>query len=107
MYDLTTTMEEEKQKSFLEEVQAFDESVKRKILVVATVVIMIVVAYVWVGYFNGLVAGSSQQDQPPVVAAAQTPSGNSGYNLWQSMTSGMADIVNTFRGPGQYTVTPQ
>lgn len=52
------TMEEEKQKSFLEEVQAFDEPIKRRILIVATVVVMLVVAYVWVGYFNGLVAGS-------------------------------------------------
>jgi hypothetical protein len=101
-------MEEEKQKSFLEEIQAFDESVKRKILVVATVVVMIVVAYAWVGYFNGLVAESSQQ-QATGTATQTAASGaeSGGYNFWQSMKSGMADIVNTFRGPGRYTVTPQ
>jgi hypothetical protein len=95
-------MEEEKQKTFLEEVQAFDEPVKRKILAVATVVVMVVVAYVWVGYFNGLVAGSS--DQSATVAQGNADGGNS---FWQNMENDMASIANTVRGSGQYKVTPQ
>jgi hypothetical protein len=95
--------------SFIDELQGLDESAKRKILVAATVVIMIVVAYLWIGYFNGLVAGSSQQ-QSATVAVAQTPAGaatNNGNSFWQNMKNDMANIANTFRGPGQYTVTPQ
>ncbi len=100
---------EQKSRTFLEELQALDESVKRRVLTVATVVVMVVVAYVWVGYFNGLVAGSSQE-QSAIVAAAQTPTGGAGdggYNFWQSIKSGWTNMENTVRGPGHYTITPQ
>jgi hypothetical protein len=89
---------EKNKKSFFEELQSLSESTKQRILVVSTIVIMIVVVYVWLGYFNGIVAqAQSQQTQP-------TSSGN---NFWQTVKDDMGNMVNNFKQPGQYTVQPK
>lgn len=103
-------MEEEK-KTFIEELQALDESVKRRILTVSTIVVVAVVAYAWIGYFNSLVVGSSEQatavaTTPTATVPGPTVQGDS-QSFWQGMENDMADIGNTLRGPGQYSVKPQ
>jgi hypothetical protein len=87
--------QEEPQKSFLEELQSLDEPVKRRILVVSAIIIMAIVIYVWLGYFNGLVATNQPQQ-----------TSGSGSSFWRNMTGDMADMINFFRGPRQYVVQP-
>jgi hypothetical protein len=91
--------------SFFESLQSMDESMKQKILVVATVVIMILVVYVWLGYFNGIVAGTSQSNTSVATAQVQ-PVSSGGNSFWQSMKDDMANMANVFKQPGQYNVQP-
>jgi hypothetical protein len=96
------------QKNFFEGLQSLSESMKQRILVVSTIVIMVVVVYVWLGYFNGIVANNSQSDQTIAQSVPQqTEPAASGPNFWQKMESGMANIVGVFKQPGQYNVQPQ
>ncbi len=55
----------EEEKSPLQKLQSLDEPTKRKVVVGASAVAMVIVVYFWVAYFNGLVAGFTQS---PVVA---------------------------------------
>ena len=80
-------------KSFFEALQALDEATKRKVMVVATIVLMIGVVYVWLGYFNGLVAGSSQN-------------GSSTATIANDFAGAVKGIGGAFQNPGQYTVGP-
>ena len=94
--------------SFFEQLQSLDESMKQKILIVATIVIMVVVVYVWIGYFNGIVAGVSQPDQSVAQVQPQATQPTSGGNsVWQDMQNGMANMINAFKQPGQYTIEPK
>jgi hypothetical protein len=128
-------MHEEPRKGFIEELQSLDEPVKRRVLVIAAIVAMFVVVYVWLGYFNNLVtaipqeqvAQNTMQDQavtpsaPPApvpIAETMGSSAASGPSVWQRMSGGMAYMygaaANVLRGfasifgaPGQYTIKPQ
>jgi hypothetical protein len=44
---------------FLHRLQGLDETKKQKIMVVATVIIMIVVIWLWAVYFNSIVVGGA------------------------------------------------
>ncbi len=48
-------MEEERTPGFLEELQALDEGKKRKVLIAAVAIMMVLVVFVWMLYFNGIV----------------------------------------------------
>ena len=95
-------MPEELPKSFLEELQSLNEPTKRKVLVVATILIMFVIVYFWLGYFNGLVASVAQvpvadsEGQPQ----SQQSSGESGF--FQNMKNGMAMVANDLAGAPQW-----
>jgi hypothetical protein len=127
------TMHEENKKSFLDELQSLGEATKKKVVVVATAILMIGVVYLWLGYFNGLVAGGSAQ--PTQVAdgdvggqaqiAQQNPSDTTGANtangdpsFAQNFKNGMSAIggdfagmgqafVGAFESPGKYNIQPQ
>ncbi|HEX4104403.1 MAG TPA: hypothetical protein VHZ04_02920 [Candidatus Paceibacterota bacterium] len=124
-------MPDEHKKGFLEELQSLDEGTKQKVLIVATVVIMIVIIYFWLAYFNNIVAGVGQVAAGPAVnaapatatatatAPASVPSAAAaaGPSIWQQMGGGLAAIGqffinlahgvrNVFQTPGQYTVNP-
>jgi len=123
------TMHEENKKSFLDELQSLSEATKKKVVIIATAVLMIGVVYLWLGYFNGLVAGGSQQQQTAANGdagnqaqiAQQNPSGTSGANgagdansnpgFAQNFKNGMAAIGQAFVGalksPGKYNIQPQ
>lgn len=77
-------------KSFLEKLQSADEVTKKRWMVLSTVVVMAVVVYIWLAYFNSLVASFSQQ---------QVPSGsqaNEGRTFWQTMKNGAAILYQGF-----------
>jgi len=122
-------MQEETKRSFIEELQALNEPTKRKVLIGATVVIMLIVAYLWLGYFNGLIAASSQapvaaaqpttaeEQQPQVQQPQADVAPPPALGVWQNVEQGMATIGGFFAGafasfahlvriPGQYNISP-
>lgn len=109
-------MQDEHKKSFLEELQSLDEPTKKKVMIVATVVIMGVVIYFWLAYFNNLVAGIDQSTVAENVSSSAATA--SGPGLGESLRNGIASIGNVFMGivhglanifqaPRQYLITPQ
>ena len=116
--------------SFLEELRALSEPAKKKILVAATVAIMIIVVYFWLAYFNNIIAGVSrpavaltdqaaQNAQP--AATGSVPAGNASASgetsLLGHIGNGAAFLYGNFlnfehglgnilQAPGQYNVQP-
>ena len=74
----------ESRKTFLEELQSLEEPTKFKILIASTVVIMIVVVYFWLAYFNGIVSSVSQ----PTVADQNQPAPAAVANHWNALPLG-------------------
>ncbi len=114
-------MREEEKKSFLEELQSLDEATKTKILVAATAVAMIIVIYVWLAYFNNLIAGVAQEGAassaiPSSAASSSVPS-SGGTSIWQNVEGGIGTLYgksvgflhylgNILQAPRQYIVKP-
>ena len=61
-------------KPFLEELQALDSGKKRNILIIVTVVLMALVLYIWLGYFNNIVGSTGIQ--PTETQLQSTTTGN-------------------------------
>jgi cytoskeletal protein RodZ len=110
-------MEENRAQKFLKELQSLDEPAKNRILIIATVVIMIVVLFVWIAYFNSIVIPSAAQTDKTATTTATTASAvpaadvvtqtssaqsNSGSGFWKGMESG---FTNLFHG-GSQTIAP-
>jgi hypothetical protein len=108
-------MEENRIQDLLAKLQSLDEPTKRKVLIGSTVVIMIVVLFVWVAYFNSIVLPSATQtDQAAVTSTAQvTPiagamdqasSASAGPGFWKGIENGFAQfgkgIAAGFEGIG-------
>ena len=107
--------------NFLEELQSLDERTKSRVLIVTTIVIMAIIIYFWLGYFNSIVSSGVQ----PAVADANQPadtadsgqtaqpagSANSQPGFFTSMGNGMATMVhafeNIFQAPSKYIIKPQ
>lgn len=53
-------------KGLLEKLQSADEAAKKRYVVIASAVVMVVVLWLWLGYFNNLITRES-----PAVAANQ------------------------------------
>lgn len=94
---------------FLEKLQSSSEATKRKWMFATTLVIMVLVIYVWLAYFNNLVGGFNQSE------TATAPQGS--FTFWQSMKNGTAVIYQTFNdklhafgqilaSPREYIVNP-
>lgn len=111
---------DENKKSFIDELQSLDEGVKKKILIVGSGLVMVVVVYAWAAYVNNVVVSTSKNTDAQVADASgggvqeQTPSNN---NFWQNIESGTANIgnafkggfqglINHFKGPSEYTINP-
>jgi hypothetical protein len=76
-------MEENRIQDLLEKLQSLDEATKRKVLIGSTIVIMIVVLFVWVAYFNSIVIPSAAQTGTDQAAATST-----------TQTTPIADVAN-------------
>lgn len=99
-------------KSFLEKLQSADEDIKRRWMIGATIVIMVIVVYIWMAYFNTLISGFSPSQ---VSVSDQTAAGSHGF--WFTMKNGMSTIYNMFmsaaggfgkilNAPREYIVKP-
>ena len=99
----------------LQELQSLSPENKKRVLIVSTIIIMVIVIGVWMSYFNSIVIGMAQQapdDATTTAAAAPAPTQGmasaqaSGPGLWQNIENGFGSIVNIFLGsPMLYWLT--
>jgi hypothetical protein len=101
----------------LEELQSLSDVNKKRILIIATIIIMVIVVSIWISYLNSIVAGPAQQaaqatstvasafatDTLPTVTPAQT----SGPSIWQNIENWFGSLLSNFGKPSQYTIQPQ
>jgi cytoskeletal protein RodZ len=85
-------MDSEEKVNFLKRLQSADESTKRRWLVVLTVIIMSGVIYVWLVYFNNLVASFSQSPPPGQAEASPT------ITFWDAAKNSLANLYGIFMG---------
>jgi hypothetical protein len=116
-------MNDIREKGFVEKLQSLDDRQKRTILIVATAIIMVIVIYIWLGYFNSIVAsvpqGQDTADQSaPADQVTPAPQPAETMNPLQRMESGMANMYQSMTGffgslgkilqsPRQYIVNPK
>jgi flagellar basal body-associated protein FliL len=105
----------------LEELRSLSDGDKKRVLVIATIIIMVIIVGVWVAYFNSVIVGTAQQvateatttsavaTVPTVVATVPAPvtAQANGPSLWQNIKNGFGSIANVFKKPSQYTIQPQ
>jgi hypothetical protein len=95
----------------LEELQSLSETNKKRVLVIATIIIMIIIIGVWVTYFNNIIIGNSSQAASQAtstaVAAPAPVAPPAGPGVWQNIENGLRRFVNIFRKPSQYNIQPQ
>jgi hypothetical protein len=105
----------------LEELQSLSETNKKRVLVIATTIIMVIVIGIWFSSFSSLLGAaagpqaavqstSSVDSAPaaaPLIAPATAPAQANGPSLWQNIKNGFGGIENIFRKPSQYNITPQ
>jgi len=97
-------MTNEHQKNFLQELQSLDEQTKRRVLLISSVVIMGIVIYLWLGYFNNIV------NTAPLAAAQPSVSQSQGPSFWQDIQNGVGQMfasVGKIWGAHQYEIKPQ
>ncbi len=105
-----------------QELQSLSEANKKRLLVVATIIIMIIVIGVWITYFNSILLGRAAENAAPATtttgtgavpiaitpAPAPAPAAQaSGPGIWQDIENGFAAFMNIFRKPSQYTIQPK
>lgn len=97
--------------NFIQRLQALDDGPKQKVLIGTAIVVMIIVMYFWLAYFNGIVAGGA--GQPPSVAvngdsaASAAPAVPSTPSFWDQAKQQLGDIYKTITNPGQYQIGGQ
>ena len=112
----------------LEELQSLSETNKKRVLVIGTIIIMIIIIGVWVTYFNSIIVGTAQEaaaqatstvatsTAPVAIAIVPTPAASvsasaptqaSGPSIWQDIKNMFGSIANIFRKPSQYNIQPQ
>lgn len=98
----------------LEELRALSEENKKRVLIIATIVIMVIIVGVWATYFNSIIMGTANQAAMEATTSvamtsptATAPAQANGLSLWQNIKNGFGSVVNIFKGSSHYTVQPQ
>lgn len=81
------------QKNFLERLQEADDDTKKWWVVIGTVVIMSAVVFVWLGYFNNLIAGNIRRTEPAPITEEKGE-----FTFFDTMRNGVASIFHSFKG---------
>ncbi len=108
-------MHEGRKKGFLEELQSLDESTKNKIMIVTAIMIMAIVIYVWLGYFNNLIASVNQAPVAEDGASPSAPNGpgigailkNNAAFVYETFMNALRGLANILQAPRQYIIRPQ
>jgi len=107
------------QKSFIEEIRSLNEPTKRKIMLGATVIIMVLVIYLWLAYFNTIVPNAvpavAPQSPSPSIASSSDEGGpgimgmfvDGASSFWQSVVGGARDMAGVIRNSKQYDINPK
>ncbi len=99
-------MGENGKNNFWERLRTADEKTKRKIIIITSCICMVVIVYIWLGYFNNIVSSAVQSG-----SGAQIPS----PGFWDKIKSNADSFyekisgafVSFFDGSKQYIVQPQ
>lgn len=107
-------------KNYLEQVQGLNPEKKRQVLAGTTAVLMVVVLYVWLGYFNNILTTTSDQaslnDQAGTLTAQAAASSDPGFfdrmargttYIYGAVTNGLASFGAALNGPREYTIQPK
>jgi len=99
-------MDENGKNSFWERLRATDEKTKRKIIIITSCICMIVIVYLWLGYFNNIISSTVQSGSGIQSSSPSFWDGvkNNANGLYKKITGGLGDI---FRGSKQYIIQPQ
>jgi hypothetical protein len=115
----------------LEQIQSMSHENKKRVLIVSTIVLMVIIVAVWAVYFNSVIMGSAQvansasqtasaaattpaptpspapAPQAPAVSAPAAPAAQNGPGIWTRMANGIGSIGNMFSQPSNYTIQPK
>ncbi len=105
-------------KNFIEEIRSLSDPVKRKILFGATAIMMVLVVYLWLAYFNTLVPSAVPItiEQAPVATTSTPEASGSGIfglfadaagSFWQAIRNGVRGFAGALKNPRQYNVSPR
>ena len=106
--------EEEPRKGFIEELQGLEAPVKKRVLIVSTSIIMAVVVYVWLGYFNNIIANAPAAALAENATSTPTSSapgffdriGGGGAYMLRAFGSWADSAANALKSPRQYIIKP-
>ncbi len=104
---------------FLSKLQSADDATKKKWMIIGTAVIMAIVIYVWLAYFNTLFTGSPTAATAPAAvsdqrqsAAPTTATGPFQYfrdrmaSIFQLFSNLVGGLGNIFKAPREYIIKP-
>ena len=101
--------------NFIDTLQRLDEPMKRRVLVIATMITMIAVVYLWMGYFKNITMNNQGQfaNESAVTdsaaAAPQAPASNppsTAPDFWSMLGSSFTSFYHAVRSPRQYDIMP-
>lgn len=105
------------QKSFIEEIRSLSDPVKRKIMLGATAVSMVLVMYLWFAYFNTIVPNVVPVTTAQTPIATSTPDtggpgilglfANAASSFWQATLNGAREAAGALKNPKQYNISPK
>lgn len=91
--------------TFFQKLQSADDRTKRRIMIVSTAVVLVVVIYVWLAYFNNLLASFNAPSGPPAGGRESL-----GFSFLETAKRGLAAVYESvgglFRSSKDYLITP-
>lgn len=89
---------------FLQKLQDSDESTKRRWMFIITAIVMVIVIYLWLAYFNNLIVGFAQPQLQELQESSE-------FTFWQTMKNGTAILyqgsIDKIRDFGEILQTPR
>ena len=92
-------------RKFLEKLQSADDRTKKRWMVGSTTVVIAIVIYIWIGYFNNLIFTLSSPQEAPLQKTG-------GFSFLETVKNATAAVFDTVKGlaenilgqPGEYII---
>ena len=89
-------------RNLLEKVRSLDESAKQKILIGSSIVVMIVVIFIWAEYFNSIVIPSTAETGAATsTVAGGAATSSSSTDFWHTIGNDILGMGNILNGGNQ------